>query len=192
MLKQEPENQGAGGTPWKETELAGRILAGAGCEEGENCGGQEPAACETSDEGSAERNGGRGKAKAGSTAKKRVPGEGTDIQSRLKREKRRLLKEQLLLIERELKARREGDALSRYNAGKKVHRKQLAFHKCKKRNRWVFGGNCSGKTECGAVEAVWLARGIHPYRKNRADVSGWVVSLSQQVQRDVAQAKLLR
>ena len=202
MLKQEPENQGAGGTPWKETESAGRRLAGAGCEEGENCGGQEPSACENSDEGSEEvqdcgkgcadpeeRNGGT---KAGSTAKKRVPGEGADIQSRLKREKRRLLKEQLLLIERELKVRREGDALSRYNAGKKVHRKQLAFHKCKKRNRWVFGGNRSGKTECGAVEAVWLARGIHPYRKNRADVSGWVVSLSQQVQRDVAQAKLLR
>lgn len=118
--------------------------------------------------------------------------EGTDIQSRLKKEKKRLLREQLLLIERELKVRREGDALSRYNTGKKVHRKQLAFHKCKKRNRWVFGGNRSGKTECGAVEAVWMARGIHPYRKNRDNVSGWVVSLSQQVQRDVAQAKLLR
>lgn len=36
-----------------------------------------------------------------------------------------------------------------------------------------------------------MARGIHPYRENRKDTSGWVVSLSQQVQRDVAQKKIL-
>ena len=95
-------------------------------------------------------------------------------------------------IERELARRRETDALSRYNKGRRKHKKQLAFHKCKKRNRWVFGGNRSGKTECGAVEAVWMARGNHPYRKNRKDVFGWVVSLTAQVQRDVAQKKILR
>ena len=61
---------------------------------------------------------------------------------------------------------RECDALSRYNVGEKVHLKQLEFHKCTKRNRWVFGGNRSGKTECGAVETVWMARGIHPYREH--------------------------
>lgn len=88
--------------------------------------------------------------------------------------------------------RRAGTAkLQSYNTGRKKHRKQMQFHKCKKRNRWVFGGNRSGKTECGAVEAIYMARGIHPYRKNRKDASGWVVSLSMQVQRDVAQAKLL-
>ena len=58
-------------------------------------------------------------------------------------------------------------------------------------NRWVFGGNRSGKTECGAAECVYLARGIHPYRENRKDTCGWVVSLSTQVQRDVAQKKIL-
>jgi len=36
-----------------------------------------------------------------------------------------------------------------------------------------------------------MARGVHPYRKNRRDTLGWVVSLSQQVQRDVAQKKIL-
>lgn len=72
-----------------------------------------------------------------------------------------------------------------------MHIKQLAFHNCKKRNRWVFGGNRSGKTECGAVEAIWWARGNHPYRDNRKDTVGWVVSLSYEVQRDVAQAKIL-
>ena len=97
----------------------------------------------------------------------------------------------LRAIERELARRREADTLARYNTGRKRHKKQIAFHKCKKRNRWVFGGNRSGKTECGAVEAVWLARGNHPYKKNKRGVFGWVVSLTQQVQRDVAQKKIL-
>ncbi|MEG2159310.1 MAG: hypothetical protein RRY18_05455, partial [Clostridia bacterium] len=46
-------------------------------------------------------------------------------------------------------------------------------------------------TECGAVEAVWWARGNHPWRANRNGVCGWVVSLSYEVQRDVAQAKIM-
>lgn len=96
----------------------------------------------------------------------------------------------LIRIEKELNDRKN-DALGVYNKDK-VHEKQLAFHRCQKRNRWVFGGNRSGKTECGAVESVWLALGIHPYRQNRKDVFGWVVSLTQQVQRDVAQAKVLK
>lgn len=95
-------------------------------------------------------------------------------------------------IDRELKRRRDDGELKAYNAGRRKHKKQMAFHRCKKRNRWVFGGNRSGKTECGAVEALWLLRGVHPYRKNRKDVFGWVVSLSQQVQRDVAQSKILK
>ena len=94
-------------------------------------------------------------------------------------------------IDKILSARKSLGNLSNYNSGEKVHQKQLAFHKCKKKNRWVFGGNRSGKTECGAVEVVYMARGIHPYRKNKDGVFGWVVSLSQQVQRDVAQAKIL-
>ena len=100
--------------------------------------------------------------------------------------------ERLIEIEAELKKRKSLGFLENYNTGKKKHKKQIAFHKCKKRNRWVFGGNRSGKTECGAVESIYLARGIHPYRKNKDNVFGWVVSLSCQVQRDVAQAKILK
>ena len=99
--------------------------------------------------------------------------------------------ERIARIDAVLAARAKSNKLLAYNAGRKKHKKQLAFHRCKKRNRWVFGGNRSGKTECGAVEAIWIARGIHPYRPNRKDVFGWVVSLSQQVQRDVAQSKIL-
>ena len=98
----------------------------------------------------------------------------------------------IILIDKELKKRKSLGFLENYNTGKKKHKKQIAFHKCKKRNRWVFGGNRSGKTECGAVESIYFARGIHPYRKNKDNVFGWVVSLSTQVQRDVAQDKILK
>lgn len=94
-------------------------------------------------------------------------------------------------IENILAYRKENDKLSQYNQGEPIHIKQIIFHKCLKKNRWIFGGNRSGKTECGAVEAVWWARGIHPYRKNRNNVCGWVVSVSYEVQREVAQLKVL-
>ncbi len=100
--------------------------------------------------------------------------------------------EKIKSIEAELAKRRKSDFLSAYNTGEIRHEKQIAFHKSSKRNRWVFGGNRSGKTECGAVECVYMARGIHPYRENRRETCGWVVSLSAQVQRDVAQKKILR
>ncbi|MBR7091266.1 MAG: terminase family protein [Clostridia bacterium] len=94
-------------------------------------------------------------------------------------------------LDQEILKRKAKNKLSEYNTGKVVHKKQMIFHKSIKRNRWVFGGNRSGKSQCGAVEAIWMARGIHPFRENRRDVEGWVVSLTQQVQRDVAQQKVL-
>ncbi|MCL2061241.1 MAG: terminase family protein [Firmicutes bacterium] len=97
---------------------------------------------------------------------------------------------QILRLEKAIKHCRVKNRLAHYNTDK-VHAKQIAFHACLKRNRWVFGGNRSGKTECGAAEAVYMARGIHPHRKNRDNVKGWVVSLSNRVQRDVAQSKIL-
>lgn len=96
----------------------------------------------------------------------------------------------LMEIERRLDEAKANDRLAHYNEPPLVHEKQLAFHRCLKRNRWVFGGNRSGKTECGAAEVVWRARGIHPYRENKR-TEGWVVSLTREVQRDVAQRKVL-
>ncbi|MBQ8882521.1 MAG: terminase family protein, partial [Clostridia bacterium] len=90
--------------------------------------------------------------------------------------------------ERKLK---RANRIFHYNTGEKIHHKQVAFHACNKRNRWVFGGNRSGKTECGAVETVYFARGIHPYRQNKYQTEGWVVSVSSLVQREVAQKKIL-
>lgn len=100
------------------------------------------------------------------------------------------LEYKLKLVNNEIVRRRENNHLAGYNTGKVIHKKQMIFHKCKKKNRWVFGGNRTGKTECGAVETVWLARGIHPFKENKP-ISCWVVSLSRQVQRDVAQNKIL-
>lgn len=94
-------------------------------------------------------------------------------------------------VENEMNRRKGTERLLNYNAGDVIHRKQMDFHRCPKKNRWVFGGNRTGKTECGAVETVWLLRGIHPFRQNRKNVSGWVVSVSYEVQREVAQQKIL-
>ena len=105
-------------------------------------------------------------------------------------QKERDLVERILLLEAEQRKRRSENRLLFYNTGEKVHLKQLAFHRSPKRNRWVFGGNRSGKTECGAAETVWMLRGNHPYRKNKADVKGWAVSVTREVQREVAQAKV--
>ena len=88
--------------------------------------------------------------------------------------------------------RRKHTKLAMYNSGKVKHEKQILFHKSLAKNKWAFGGNRSGKSECGAVETVWIARGIHPYKKNiERGADGWVVSLSTKVQREVAQSKIL-
>ena len=95
-------------------------------------------------------------------------------------------------INNEIKRRKNNNKLQYYNTQPgKIHKKQLLFHQDPHKNRWVFGGNRSGKTECGAVEVVYMARGCHPYRDNKPNTIGWVVSLSTQVQRDVAQQKIL-
>ncbi|GHU99293.1 DNA packaging protein [Clostridia bacterium] len=96
--------------------------------------------------------------------------------------------DRLIKVERERKMRSADDRLTGYTPSKK----QESFHKCPKRNRWIFGGNRSGKSECGAAEAVYWARGRHPYGRERRDAQIWVVSPSAQVQRDVAQSKILK
>ena len=83
------------------------------------------------------------------------------------------------------------DKLSRYNKGDKIHKKQLEFHRDPHRVRVLFGGNRSGKTLAGAVETVYYALGIHPYRDVPVPSRGWVVSLTNEVQRDVAQKEIL-
>ncbi|MDE7394999.1 MAG: terminase family protein [Clostridiales bacterium] len=97
----------------------------------------------------------------------------------------------LVLNRKRLAAYKRKNKLEAYNTGALVHEKQVAFHKCLKRNRWVFGGNRTGKTECGAAETAYLLRGNHPYRKVRGAVTGWAVSVSYGAGREVAQKKLL-
>lgn len=61
---------------------------------------------------------------------------------------------QLIKIQKEIDARSR-DALANYNKDV-VHEKQMAFHRAQKRNRWVFGGNRSGKPSA----ARWSAFGL--------------------------------
>ncbi|MCQ2382071.1 MAG: terminase family protein, partial [Clostridia bacterium] len=74
----------------------------------------------------------------------------------------------------------------------KLHQKQLDFHQSLCKSRFVFGGNRTGKSVCGAMEVIWYATGLHPFIKIDHACDGWVVSLTRQVQRDVAQAKILQ
>ena len=97
----------------------------------------------------------------------------------------------LAVNRKKLKKWEEDNKLALYNSGDVVHLKQIEFHKCNKRNRWVFGGNRTGKTECGAAETAWLLRGNHPYKKVSGAVVGWAVSVSYGAGREVAQKKLL-
>ena len=77
------------------------------------------------------------------------------------------------IIDRRVKENR----IELYNTGKKVHKKQIAFHSSDKRIKAFFGGNRVGKTVAGAVEAVCHALGYSRFRKLKPS-SGWVVSLS--------------
>ena len=91
------------------------------------------------------------------------------------------------IIDRRIKENR----LEIYNVGEKVHKKQILFHQSDKRIKAIFGGNRTGKTVGGAVEAVLHALGDSRYRKLKPS-SGWVVSLTGDVQRRVAQPEVLR
>ena len=63
------------------------------------------------------------------------------------------------------------------------HEKQRLFHESLAKSRWLIGGNRTGKTTGGAVEAIRMAL--------ESETHGWVISVSLQVQRDVAQKKVL-
>lgn len=60
------------------------------------------------------------------------------------------------------------------------HTKQLRFHKSIKKVKLYIGGNRSGKTVGGAVEACYWMRGIHPFRKiPEAPTRGRIVTVSR-------------
>jgi phage terminase large subunit-like protein len=91
------------------------------------------------------------------------------------------------VIEKRVKDNR----LELYNVGEKIHKLQIAFHQSAKRIKAIFGGNRTGKTVGGAVEAINHALGSGRFRKLKPS-SGWVVSLTSDVQKEVAQKEILR
>lgn len=114
--------------------------------------------------------------------------------------------EQLAQILAELERRKKEEYLRYF----RPHDKQKEWLLCGKRNAWALGGNRTGKTEGGAVKAVFYALGdsIEKYledwpeelrrsfqtlvkRFDGKPTRGWVCSESFEVQRDVTQKKLL-
>src|SRR5687767_6636255 len=62
--------------------------------------------------------------------------------------------------------------------GYNPHEKQMKFHSSPAKTRLFLGGNRSGKTVGGAVEACWYCTGKHPYRLTpKPPVRGRVVSV---------------
>ncbi len=100
------------------------------------------------------------------------------------------LKRQIEKNQAEIRRKLKEERLETYNIGEKTHKKQIAFHTSPKRMKAFFGGNRVGKTVAGAVEAVSHALGYSRFRPLEPS-SGWVVSLTNDVQRDVAQKEIL-
>lgn len=74
-----------------------------------------------------------------------------------------------------------GAALRPNIYGYEPHDKQLQFHQSQARGRQFIGGNRSGKTVSGAVEACWYALNKHPYRRTPpAPTYGRIVSVDFQ------------
>ncbi len=109
----------------------------------------------------------------------------------------------------ELLRRRTDEAIRYFWPGRDGRRNepQWRFVSSDRRNHWYFGGNRTGKTVAGAVRAVGFALGrdgakyyaqwpddMQPLRQlfDRDASDGWVVSLTFEVQRDVAQQEILR
>jgi phage terminase large subunit-like protein len=111
----------------------------------------------------------------------------------------------------ELERRRREEKLRYFYAvDKPIHRKQMEWHLCGKRNAWTLSGNRTGKTVAGAVKGLLYALGEDARKylsswpgefreayeplitRFTGHVEGWVVSLTNEVQRDVAQKEILK
>ena len=70
------------------------------------------------------------------------------------------------------KATRRGDACRYYSPLPST----AGFHRTKKRFAIIFGGNRSGKTESNMANVALIARGLHPYFKDRKFKLIWVAT----------------
>lgn len=104
----------------------------------------------------------------------------------------KLNKEQLTRLA-EVKAIKVREARSdKQRYYKPTNRVMDNFHRGVEKIRFIVGGNRSGKTVTGGMEAVWIATGEHPYKKVRVPNKGWVVSLDFPSSRDIAETEVRR
>jgi phage terminase large subunit-like protein len=92
----------------------------------------------------------------------------------------------LVRAQRELQRRQRADPLRFYEP----HEGQRAFHASNKFERWLFGGNRSGKTFAGMRELLWRMDGDHPHFPGEPQ-PGWIVCESYPVYRDTIRPMLL-
>ena len=70
---------------------------------------------------------------------------------------------------------------------------QARFHASKARERVIIAGNRAGKTEANVVECIRCAIGMNPHRPDMPVPNiGWVISVSNEAQRDILQPKFLK
>jgi hypothetical protein len=67
-------------------------------------------------------------------------------------------------ISRELIRRREQERIREFVATEPPYNDQRGFLYSTAKERWVFGGNRSGKTEVGVADCIMLCTGTHPVR----------------------------
>lgn len=70
---------------------------------------------------------------------------------------------------------------------------QARFHASLARERVIIAGNRAGKTEANVVECLRYALGVNPHRPDIPVPNiGWVISVSNEAQRDILQPKFLK
>lgn len=96
--------------------------------------------------------------------------------------------EELRLLLRERKRRISDTPLETYEP--LPH--QARFHSSKAQERAFIGSNRCGKTESNAAECIRNATGTNPHWDLPVPNIGWVVSVSNEAQRDILQPKFLK
>lgn len=102
---------------------------------------------------------------------------------------RRAKADRLLDLIRQLRRRKQDQPLDFY----KPLPHQDVFHRSLARTRLLIAANRAGKSEPNVVECCRYAYGRNPYRPHvKAPNVGWVISLSNEAQRDILQPKFER
>ncbi len=97
---------------------------------------------------------------------------------------RDLLKQKIRATEK-LRYRADYERLWTFRPSAAPYNDQIGFFYCTARERWVFGGNRSGKTESAVVDCILFAAGEHPVRSASPSgrfTAGWPPGVDAPIQ----------